>query len=275
VISFAFATVLLRLSFRELNVPFDDYLKDSFIGKPLNLALDVTEKVWDHYLPEVSEKQNKAGEGSKENHVQNHYEQYGPVTRATRLSKRARRQALTKFHDLSLRPTENLKAMNYAVDLLQYATQTLDQGVAAVKQTFHKGVKTGNFIIYDNTTVQEKINLVKQETLASLHAAVDVFAKQIPTPIISKIHLALYSKDANQPNGDEVFIFTSVAQKSSKLLHELSSTVTQYAAKGEQIPKQLVQNTLVNLQKVLDNLRTFVKNHNVSHTNGSTQKEKQ
>jgi len=254
----------------KLVVPFDDYLKDSFIGKPLNLALDVTEKVWDRYLPEESEKEEKAGEAVNENHVQNNHAitKTGPVIRATQLSKRAQRQAFAKFNNLSLRPSENL---HYTVDLIQYAAQTLDKGVAAVKQTLHKGVESGTLLIQD-PKVRQKINTATKDALASLHAAVDSFTKQIPTPITSKIHFVLYSKDANRPDGDEVFIFTSVAQKSSKLLYEVSSVVTEYAARGEQIPKQLVQNTLANLQQVLDNLRSLVKNHTLSvHTNGSVQ----
>lgn len=91
----------------------DEYLKTSALNTPLSAALDVTEKVWDHFLPE------ETLEGDDEPNDTDKKNTEGPVLRAGRLSQRLQRQTLAGLQQMSLRNPDSRKAMGYCVDLIQ------------------------------------------------------------------------------------------------------------------------------------------------------------
>jgi len=230
----------------------DAYLKDSLVAKPLNLALDVTEKVVDHYIPE---------EGNNKEIVK------GPISKTTYLSKRIQHQAFLKLRDLSLRAPDKLNGMEYTVDLIKYAQEVLDNGV----KTVTRGVQNGTAMIKQTPKeVKDKIQIVSQDALAAIHTAMEVISQQIPTDIATKFNNL---KEA-AVSGDRFSLFSSVAQSSSKLLQEARSTITQYLLKGEQIPQQILSSTYNNLHKVVENLLSFAETKSKSPTNDGDPEQK-
>jgi len=221
----------------------DEYLKDSLVALPLNIALEVTEKAVDKYLP---------NEDVKKGEIR------GPISKTTYISKRIQHEAFAKLQNLSLRGPDKLNAMEYTVDLIKYAAGALDSGVNTFNQTVQKGVQTGSTLIKEAPKeVKEKIQMATQDALAAIHTAVEVISKQIPTDVTTKFNQL---KDAafNYKEGDQLSLFANVAQSSSKLLHEATDTISGYLARKETIPAQILSSTYTNLNKVLDNLISLV-----------------
>jgi len=224
---------------QKLVKPVDNYLKDSLVAKPYSFALDVTEKVVDRILP--------AEEAKK-------VEVSGPISRTTHLSFRVQQQAFSKLQNLTLRTPERLHALEYyTVDLIKYAAHTLDNGVYSLGQSVGKGVTTGTTLVKEAPKeVKEKVQKVTHDTIAALNAAIDVISTKLPTPVSSR--LKQLTEAAKQEGKHELNVFTSVAQSSSKLLHDIGDTFLSYAHKGEAVPQQLLSSALSSLHKVLDSL---------------------
>lgn len=115
-------------------VPVDQYLKDSMLAKPVNVALDVTESVVERILPPSEEKKSDTPAG--------------PIIRSANISKRLQKEAYSKLKNIQLRSSDSLKSMHYVVDLIQYAAENLDSGVKkankVIGESIHKGVEVSN-----------------------------------------------------------------------------------------------------------------------------------
>jgi len=222
-------------------VPVDEYLKDSVVAKPINLALDVTERVVNHYLND--------GKGDKLAR--------GPISKTSYLSKRIQQQAYAKLHHLSLRAPEKINAMEYTVNLIDYASHALDSGINSVNQTVSNGIHTGTTFIKEvPKEVKEKVQSATHDALAAVHTAANVISNHIPEEISIKFQQL---KQAAYHTGDtELKLFSSVAQSSSKLLREISTTIGGYVAQGEAIPFQILSKTYENLHSVIDSLINYL-----------------
>jgi len=222
--------------------PVDEYLKDSFVARPLNIALNVTERVVDHYLPQKKEDGTLI---------------HGPISKTTYLSKRIQHEAFAKLQHLSLRTPERLNAMEFTVDLIKYASQALDTGLISLNQTLSKSVETGTQYIKDAPKeVKEKIQTATHDALAAITTAVETLSNQIPTEIATKFG---QFREATITKGeDQVKRFYSVAGNSSKLLHELSTSISSYTSRNEVIPQQVISSSFTNLHNILDSLLTLV-----------------
>jgi len=243
--------------------PMDEYLKDSLIVRPYNIALDVTEKMVDKILPEEKE----AERDQQQKLI------LGPISKTTYLSKRIQQQAFSKLHHLSLRTPEKLNAMEYTVDLIKYAAQALDGGVTSLNQTFSKGVEAGTIMIKEvPKEVKEKIQNATHDALAALHTAIEVISNQIPVEISSKFNQI---KEATIAKGDEsLSFFSQVAQTSSNLLHDVGANIGDYISRGEVIPIQILSSAYGTLHKVLDNLVSIVESRNVWSSSNPVEPEK-
>jgi len=229
---------------QKLVNPVDNFLKDSLVAKPYSYALDVTEKVVDKILP--------AEEPNKQQVV-------GPISRTTHLSFRVQQQAFAKLQNLTLRTPERLHALEYTVDLIKYAAHTLDNGVYSLGQSVGKGVTNGTALVKEAPKeVKEKVQKVTQETITAVNSAIETLSTKLPPPVSAKFKQL--TEAAKREGAHELEIFTSVAQSSSKLLHEIGDKALVYARKGEALPQQLLSSTLANLNKVLDSLRSLKKN---------------
>jgi len=214
----------------------DVYLRDSLVATPLNVALNVTEKVVNHYIPP---------EGDNKEII------LGPISKTTYLSKRIQHQAFLKLHNLSLRAPDKLNGMEYTVDLIKYAQEVLDNGISAIS----KGVQNGTTIIKETPKeMKEKVQTISHDALAAIHTAMEVISKQIPNDITTKFN---HLKDV-AISTDPHHLFSSVAQSSSKMLQDARNNMAQYIAKGENIPQQILSSTYNNLHRIVESLFSFI-----------------
>jgi len=226
-------------------LPVDSYLGQSLLTRPYTLALDVAEKVLDTFLPVEKENESDEDEIIEEEEVV-----VGPIVRTARLTVRAQQQTLAKISGLtSIR--NSVYPLQYTLDLVQFAANSLDRGVNSVKETVNKGMET---VSNETPKVKDKINNVTIETVTYINNAVNILIKQIPAPISTRVY------SATHPNGEiNVNLFATVASGSSKILHEVSETLSGYISKGEKIPGQILHATVSKLNNAMENLFPFVK----------------
>lgn len=208
--------------------PVDEYLNTSLVARPYTIALGVTEKVVDRFLPPSDQLDED--------------EKSGPIARTTLLSKRVQQQAFAKLHNLSFRPPEKLRSMEqHTVDLIKYAAQTLDGAVAGGAHLVSEGPKE----------VRAKVASATHSAVTALNSAVDVLVSHLP-PKFKEL-----KDSAAEAKVEPGALFSTVAQSGSKLLNDVSATLQSYASKGEAAPAQLIANTLGSVRKVLGSLLSF------------------
>jgi len=204
--------------------PVDEYLKESVVARPFTFALGVTEKVADRLLPAEDEGEDEERSLS------------GPISRTTHLSQRA----FSQLQNLTFRAPEH--PMQYTVDLIKYAAHTLDEGVAAAV------VNGTNLVREGPKEVRAKVTGATQSAVTALRSAVDSLSAQLPTKIKQ------LKESAAEGKADSVALFSNVAQSGSRILHEVSSSLQTYAAKGETVPGHLLASAAGSLHKVLSSL---------------------
>lgn len=257
--------------------PVDQYLKNSVIALPINVALDVTEKVCDRFLPEIKTKEDEKKPGVS-------LPSPGPIFRTTKLSKRLQRQAFSKMTDLKMRSTDSLKSMSHVVDLIQYAAENLDAGVKKtnkmVSDSISKGIEISSasveFIKHTPAMIaetpqvklaQEKVNVLTAEAIQSLHVAIDLLSKAIPEPIATTSATAYHSvveRTKNLTQSLEVSnmqLFHSIAASSSDKLKEATALLTGYIKTSSEsnIPHSVVTTITGTVSGVLDSLAAVLK----------------
>jgi len=258
-------------------VPVDSYLKESVIAMPINVALDVTEKVCDRYLPETPEPEKKKVDEKTKEQTNN----AGPIIRTTTLSKRLQKRAFSKLHDLRLRSNEKLKSMTHVVDLIQYATENLDAGVKKTNKIIGDSYQMGKDVstasvkyikeapskIVENPKVKqvkEKVNVLTTEAVHALHLAIETLSKQIPEPITTtsiNTYNSLVQKTKNfsaSLENSNLQLFNSIASKGSERLKEAASLISSFQSK-DQVPSSIVASVSNTLSGVMESLAAVLK----------------
>jgi ElaB/YqjD/DUF883 family membrane-anchored ribosome-binding protein len=239
----------------------DSYLKDSVVGKPITAALNATEK----YLPE--EPQQEQGD-AKPN-------EQGPILQAARISWKIQQQALAKLKDLSLRSPDKISAMQYTVDLIQYAATSLDNGVHAVGGKIQKGVENvteGAKYMYEapkqlSKDASEKLVKTAHEAADALNTAITTLSQHVPKPVTERVHQTLdvlkHTKETIQlkAEGVDLTLFYNIANKGSETLHEVTKILSEYVAKGEEVPAQVLNAATTRVYDTLDSIVAYLDKH--------------
>jgi len=227
--------------------PVDQYLRDSMIATPITMPLNLTEKVVDKLLPTQQEDPNKLARG--------------PITKTAYLSRRIPQQVFAKLHDIGSHPPHQ-DPLAQTVDLLNFASNTLDTAVTAVDRTVTKGVQTvqtGTAIVMKVPKKAKEITTnATYDALAAIHSVVETISKQIPSEISTKFNQLTEAAFWKGKEGEEVRIFSSVAQSSSLVLRDVSNSIGGYVKRGEKIPEKILHSTYEALQKVTDSLMSLV-----------------
>lgn len=239
----------------------DNYLKNSVLSVPINVALDVTEKVCDKILPPPKVEEQKEEEKASES---------GPVLRAGRLGKKLHSRAFAKLKDtqLALRSPEKVQSLKYTVDLIQYAATQLDSTAKAAQTLFNDTVqKTTNVAVAATAVIvetqQKNVKEVKTQVveltasaLAALHSAIDALSKQVPEPVATASHNTYESLKqkttaiTTQLESIKDYAQLSVvAKKSSEKLQEATVLLQQLESKVE---SYLPATVVTQLHSILD-----------------------
>lgn len=238
----------------------DSYLKDSVVGKPITAALNATEK----YLP--GEEPQQGDEKPSEQ---------GPILQAARISWKIQQQALAKLKDLSLRSPDKISAMQYTVDLIHYAATSLDNGVHAVGGKLQKGVENvteGAKYIYEapkqiSKEASEKLVKTAHEAADALNAAITTLSQHVPKPVSERVNQTLdvlkHTKETIQlkAEGVDLTLFYNIANKGSETLHNVTQTLSEYVAKGEEVPAQVLNAATTSIYDTLDSLVAYLDKH--------------
>lgn len=227
--------------------PVDNYLKDSYLAVPINLALTVTEKVTDPFLPASPEGERKAPL------------RVGPITRATKLSKRVQLQ----LQNLTMRPPGQV---SYYVDLINYAATQLDSSVKTTNEYFsqkgqqvtdigralvEKGQKRiGEELIQVRSTVAYNT----REALSALQRIVEQLADRIPKDKVEQLR----AKVNNMSEGwlkleteEDASLFSKVAKRSMKKLEKVKERLAQYST-TDAIPARIITSVGTTVNSVVD-----------------------
>jgi len=258
------ATVVVGNSVQTIEssiVPVDQYLKDSVLAMPVNVALDVTEKVVERMLPTSPSEEKKSDVPA------------GPIIRSANISKKLQREAYSKLKNLQLRSSDSLKSMHYVVDLIQYASENLDSGVKkankVIGESIHKGVEMSNATanyIKEAPTVKKasaKITGLTKEAIDALHVALEALSKQTiaTTSVLAATSIVeqtkLLSSNLEHINSQ---MFTSIASKSSEKLREVSSQISSYLSNNKgSVPVSVLNSAVASISGVLDSLSSLLK----------------
>lgn len=243
----------------EKLTPVDDFLKESIVGMPLNLTLDLTEKVCDTLILEKEEKEEKQIVVKE-----------GPLKRTTKLSVKLQKQALEKIHNLSLRSSESVGSLKHCVDLIKYAATHLDDGLKAtnrfLESSYHKSVELSTHSLHylkeqktklvENPKfkkVTEKIEYTSLETIKALSQVIDLLSRQFQLSVVQEKtrHITLAALDLP--------LFSAVATKSAKTLQEISTFLTSQLSGTQQHSKEAVLNAIHRIQDLINEILNSVK----------------
>jgi hypothetical protein len=213
-----------------------------------NTALDKVEAQAQHLKTNYEATRDAIGHGvtfAKESYQ-------NALARTSYLSHKAQEDAFAKIQTLSLKTPEE-----YTLELIRYASATLENGVVSVNQTVSKGLETGSTLIREAPKeVKDRIQTATSDALAAIHTAVEVLSKQFPAEVATKFNTL--KEYAAQGEHAPVNLFSTVAENSSKLLNEVGTTISSYVGKGEAIPQQILASSYERLQGVLDSLLTLL-----------------
>jgi len=232
---------------QKIVTPVDIYLRDSTLAKPFILSLNMTEKVVDKILPEEEEDPLK--------------ESRGPITKSAYLTWRIPHEVLARLHYIGHNPPSHPDPMVQTIQLIDFASNSLDNAVQTIDKIVTKGVNTmkkGTDMVMNVPRKATKMSInASYEALAAIHGAIHTISNQIPEEITFGFNQL--TETAFTSRGEELPIFPSVASSSSKVLREMSATIGGYISRGEKIPKQILTNVYSNLQNVRDSLLVFVR----------------
>jgi len=236
----------------EKVAPVDNYLKDSVLGVPLNLALTVTEKVADPFLP-------KSEEGDRKEPVR-----VGPITRAGRLSKRVQ----TQLQHLTFRRPGQV---SFYVDLINYAATQLDTSVKTTSDFFsEKGqqvTELGKAIVAEGQKrvsdelqqVREKVKHNTTNAVLALQKLVDHLADRLPKEKVKDFK----AKVANMSEGwlkleteEDANLFSKVAKRSMKKLEKIKERLAQYST-TDAIPSRIITSVGATIASIVDRFQNM------------------
>jgi len=219
----------------KIVVPMDDYLKESVVATPINMALNVTESMVNRILPEDSIVNDKQEEEDEED-----IKAIGPIRRTSRLSKKA----FAKLHHLSLRAPERLMSMKFTVDLIKYSAESFDQHFSSVaRSAMKKAATTTEFIKKAPKKIKEKVS---HDATTVMNVVVGVVSNGIPLSVSTRVQQL---KEASIARARSLF-----AQPPAKVLRHWSSVIAEYVNQRQTLPGRL----LSNLFSLFDKLVSFV-----------------
>lgn len=134
----------------------DEFLNDRLLIRPINFALDMTEKVADCYLLD------------EDSHMEKYF--HGPISKSFYLWRRIARRAPQKF-------SGNIAGISYVVDLIKYAAEILDDGVGIFNQPVHETPKD----------IKWKVQVLTLEAVRAICTALDLISLHIPNGFSGKV----------------------------------------------------------------------------------------
>jgi len=241
----------------KIAVPIDTYLKESMLGAPLNKILDATDQVCEKYILSPETKVEKQEDDSQDKKQMTIVKYDGPVFKATRISRKLQREAMSKLKDLSLRTPERLKSMVHTVDLIQYAANALDYGVKSTNQflehSVYKGMDTTITVL---PKMREKITTTIRDSVDALNAAASALSQRAGPVAQIPIH---WVEKAIAWEDREIKRFGVIAHRSSETLKEIIASISDHITRREMIPPHLVISATTKINQIIDNLSTMYK----------------
>jgi len=217
----------------KIVVPMDDYLKESVVATPINMALNVTESMVNRILPEDSIVADKQEE-------EEDIKTIGPIRRTSRLSKKA----FAKLHHLSLRAPERLMSMKFTVDLIKYSAESFDQHFSSVaRSAMKKAATTTEFIKKAPKKIKEKVH---HDATAVMNVVVSVVSNRVPLSVSTRVQQL---KEASIARARSL-----LAQPSAKVLRHWSSVIAEYVNQKHTLARGLLSNFF----SLVDKLVSFV-----------------
>jgi len=245
------ASVIATASIQKIE-PIDQYLKNSYMAAPINIAVDGAKNLVDRYIPEKKDSSADSSDSSTS-------DDSGPIFRSGKLAMRMQKEALAKLQNLSLRDATTTGSYAYVIDLIQYAAKNLDTGMESTTKYVHDSINTGMELSKDRArATTEQVQQRSHDAMVAIFAAIDAISKQIPEPVVATSHevydsaklLSLRLEDSNMA------LYTNVSAKSAEMLREMSSmfsTAMQNASNGT-LPATMLQTAKSTLHGILDNL---------------------
>lgn len=187
-------------------VPMDNYLKESYIGKPLNFAVDATDKVVSRYFPDEKDEVEDKGAG--------------PFLRATRVSRKLRNGAYARFHDLSQKSEKgSLRARTFLRSMTDGINHSAHESLGKVYASAKRAAETPLKL---SSQVAEKIRAARKEAIAALNGII---------PKSLSIRLSTWREDFKKELSK-----STIAQAGSNALHNVGSTISSYLHLNKDVP---------------------------------------
>jgi len=231
----------------------DNYLKDSVVGRPLSVALSATERI-----------------------VEGEPAERGPILQAVHLSQLVQEKALAKLKNLSIRAPDKAVAVQRALDLIKYASTSLENSLHAIGGKVQQGVKEGTNYIYTapkefTKETSEKLASTVQDATQALHTAIHTLSEQLPEPVVVRVEeVSQMLKDIKwKPESIDLPSFYDIANKGYEALSNLNGTLSPYITKGEEVPVHLLQTATAKVTEVKDNLLAFLSKHTTTEAEPS------
>lgn len=266
--------------------PIDQYLKNSYIGAPINMAVSVTEKLCDKFLPEETKSTETATETQSESETSTKSEsesqeseksEDGPIFRGSKVAMRLQKETMSKLSNLNLRDISTQNSYVHVVDLIQYAAKNLDIGVNASSKLLNDsyksisenvGSKKENIKhmiadapkkIQENQTVahtQEQLQHYTKDAIDSIYHAIELLSKQIPGTVYSSFDKTkTFAVKIEETNMN---LYNAIASKSAEKLRQASDMINvalQSSARGE-LSAQVIEQVKSSLVSVLDSVQS-------------------
>jgi perilipin-2 len=244
--------------------PIDQYLKSSYLAKPLNVAMDITENIVDRYIPEKKQEEKKnATDDTSATTTEETTISPGPIFRSGKVAKRLQQEAMTKLSNLSLRDKDTLSNYHYIVDLIQYAAKNLDSGVESTSKIMSDSITKG--VEYSKESVKyvsekapkikeavteqtkEKMQTLTNDAMRAVMSAIELIGNHLPDPVTQTSHnlytqvraLPLRIEDANME------FYSALMTKNAQKLREagaLLSNSLSHLSTSTILPSSILQN---------------------------------
>lgn len=267
--------------------PIDQYLKNSYIGAPINMAVSVTEKLCDKFLPEETKStetetatetpsESETETSTKSESQETEKTEDGPIFRGTKVAMRLQKETMSKLSNLNLRDINTQNSYVHVVDLIQYAAKNLDivntsskllndsyksisENVGSKKENIKQMITDAPKKIQENETVahtQEQLQHYTKDAMESIYHAIELLSKQIPNSVSTSFDktktFAVKIEETNMS------LYNAIAAKSAEKLREASDMINvalQSSARGE-LSTQVIEKVKSSLVSVLDSVQS-------------------
>lgn len=200
--------------------PIDNYLKESFIGLPLNITVDVTEKIYNKISKET--KKEKITETTKG----------GPILRATQLSSKIQKETVEKLKNLSLKNLENQKIIQQCLEITHSLISNLELGIKITNEILNEKLKKGQETFHQKQKdLLEKMNNIKIDILNILELLV-LQLPSIPLEMISKKMKSLKLTKIQLETEKEFHQFIEFSNNSIKKLKDVTITLSSFISQN-------------------------------------------